>query len=80
MGHMAEQHGNQLGPAGKPLRTMLRLVFEYQLSKFGTREMMKQLTKQAGTFYHLFALFGGCCMKFVGAKILHYNPPGGYFV
>ncbi|SDP74767.1 hypothetical protein SAMN05660330_03930 [Desulforhopalus singaporensis] len=35
---------------GEALRTMLSLMFGYQLSKFSTWKMMKKLTKQAGTF------------------------------
>jgi hypothetical protein len=79
MGHMAEKHSNQLRPARKPLRTVLGLMLGYQLRKFGSGEMMKKLTKQAGTFYHLAALSGVCCVNFVGAKIIHHNSPGGYF-
>jgi hypothetical protein len=80
MSHVTEQHCNKLGPAGKTLRTVLRLVFCYQLSKFGAGKMLKQLTKQAGTLYHSSALFGGWRMLFVGAKIIHHNPPRGYLV
>jgi hypothetical protein len=43
-------------------------------------ESDEKLTKQAGTFYHLYALFGGGCMFFVGAKILHHISPRGYSV
>ena len=68
MSHVAEKHRNELRPAGKTLRTPFRLVFSDQMSKFCSGEIMKKLTKQAGTFYHLSALFGDCCMNFVGAK------------
>lgn len=59
MCHMAEKHRNQLGPAGKAFRAAICLVFGYQMRKSSSREMMKKLTKQAETFYHDCALFGG---------------------
>jgi hypothetical protein len=48
---MAKKHRNQLGPTGKALGAMLSLMFGHQMSKFSSRKMMKELTKQAGTFY-----------------------------
>jgi len=78
--HVAEKHRDKLGPAGKALRMAFRLMFCHQLSKLSSRKMMKKLTKQAGTFYHEYALFGGCREIFIGVKILHHKSPRGYFV
>jgi len=56
MGHVAEQHRNELRPARKTLGLVFGPVLGDQLMKFRSRKMMKQLTKQAGYLYHGFAL------------------------
>ncbi len=77
-GKVTKEHCHQLGPAGKSLRFALRLVLGDQMRKFGSGKVMKQLTKQTRYLYHGSALCGNCDEKFVGAKILHHNSPGGH--
>jgi len=80
MSHMAEKHRNQLRPAGETFCSPFCLMFGNELSKFCAGKVMKQLTKQACNLYHDPTLLGCCDVSFVGAKILHHNPPGGYSI
>jgi hypothetical protein len=75
---MAKKHGYQLCPAGKPFGSTFRSMLGDQMGKFCTGKVMKKLTKQTRYLYHEHALFGGCAEKFVGAKILQHNLPGGH--
>jgi hypothetical protein len=80
VGHVAEQHGNQLRPAGESLGAPFRLVLRHEFGEFGPGKVMKQLTKQTRYLYHDHALYGNFGEKFVGAKILHHNSPRGLSV
>ena len=80
MGHVTEQHGNQLRPTGEPLGPPFRLMLCDESSEFCPGKVMKQLTKQTRYLYHDHALYGNFGEKFVGAKILHHNSPRGLSV
>jgi GNAT superfamily N-acetyltransferase len=58
---LAEQHRDELGPAGKALRGSLGVVPLYQSREFGARKMLQQLIEQARDRYHDLALLGNVC-------------------
>jgi hypothetical protein len=49
---LAEEHGDELGPAGKALCGAFGLVLADQGGEFETREVLKQLTEKASAAYH----------------------------
>ena len=53
---MTEEHGHELGPTGKSLGPDLSAVLLDQGGELGAREVMQQLTEQAGYSYHGLAL------------------------
>jgi hypothetical protein len=52
VGQMAEEHGDQLGPAGKAFGGALGLMFSEGGAKRGAWDVSEQLTKQTGGLYH----------------------------
>src|SRR5215203_2221946 len=53
---LAEQHGDELRPAGKPLGGTLSGVLLHQGGKLGPGEVLKQLIEQARDLYDWVAL------------------------
>jgi hypothetical protein len=56
---LAEQHGDELGPAGKALGGTLGGVLFDQCDELGAGEMLKQLIEEAGYGYDCLALLVG---------------------
>jgi len=56
---LTEQHGDQLGPAGKALGGALGGVLFDQCGELGARKMLKQLIEEAGYVYDCLALLMG---------------------
>jgi hypothetical protein len=53
---LAEQHGDELCPAGKAFGSALGGVLLYERSEFGTGKMLEQLIEQARDLYDCVAL------------------------
>jgi len=48
---LAEEHGDELGPAAKSFGGPLSAVFPNQDGEFGTGKMLEQLIEKAGSLY-----------------------------
>jgi hypothetical protein len=48
---LAEEHGDELGPAGKALGGSLGVVFFNQRRELDPRKMLEQLIEEAGGLY-----------------------------
>src|SRR4051812_11911549 len=60
MGELAEQHGDQLGPAVKAFGAAFRIICFDQRAELGPGKMLKQLMEQTRDLYDGFAfLLGG---------------------
>jgi hypothetical protein len=51
MGELAEQHGDQLGPAAKAFGAPFRVVFLDQGRELGPRKMLEQLIEETRDLY-----------------------------
>jgi hypothetical protein len=78
MRHMTKKHRNELTPAGKSLCSSLRLMLGYEISKFCSWKMMKQLTKQACYLYHESALLEIVMRNFLAKKYYTTFCPEGF--
>jgi len=48
---LAKEHGDELGPAGEALSGAFGVMLLHELGELGTREMLEQLIKEAGSLY-----------------------------
>jgi len=48
---LAEEHGDELGPAGEALSGAFGVMLLHERGELGTREMLEQLIKEAGSLY-----------------------------
>jgi hypothetical protein len=61
---LTEQHGDELGPAGKALGGTLGGVLLYQCGELGTGEVLEQLIEQARGLYDWIALLWAAFSEF----------------
>ena len=60
---LTEQHGNELGPAGKTLGITLGGVFLHQRGKLRPRKVLEQLIEQTRELYDWIALLWAACSE-----------------
>ena len=60
VGHLAEEHGDELSPTGKAFGVAFALVLLHQLGELVTRKLIEQLTEETRGPYHNIAL--RCCV------------------